>query len=132
MVALGSLYVINSHADTLPPIEKTALFTKIARDCQTIELNQWNHPIRSILGKYKIKIEQVQLCNSNKYPIFFVDLPYDPMGPNENFYNPLFDKVRTANGKWPYSFVDTNDNTIINISNHTDGHSNIEFERYHP
>lgn len=123
--------VTNSTYAQEMPLDKTTLFTKTLHDCKELNLKSWNHPTKQILLSNKVKIERVLLCNAGKYPVFFVDLPYDPQGQTASYFNPLYAKMRKANGGWSYSFVATSDNTIVNVS-YTQGIANVDYEMYAP
>jgi hypothetical protein len=114
----------------LVPIDKTRLFSSIAKNCSIEDLRTWRHPVRSVLIERGAKIEQVQLCNDRVYPIFFVRFPYDPQGQTASYFSPLYNAMRRANGGYPFSFVSVADNTIINVSYRQNGWSKVEYERY--
>lgn len=112
-------------------LNKTTLFMTTAHDCKELNLKSWNHPTKQVLLNNKVKIERVLICNGGKYPVFFVDFPYDPQGQTASYFFPLYAKMRTANGGWSYSFVATSDNTIVNVS-YRHGIANVDYEIYQP
>ncbi len=97
------------------PLTGTDLYTKIAHDCQSLDLSKWHHPTRTVLENAGVQIIKVELCNDGKYPIFTVGFKYDPQGQTDDYFNPLYAKMADANGFWPYSFVDVEDSLIIDI-----------------
>jgi hypothetical protein len=120
------------YSKGLPPLKDTRLFSSIAKDCSAVDLDHWQHPTRSLLLKRHVQIEKVQICNGGNYPIFFVRFPYDPQGQTKSYFGPLFDKMRIANGGWPYSFVALSDNTVLNVSYGPTGYPDLEYEMYAP
>lgn len=119
-------------AANLPSLGETGLFAKIVHGCTAVDLKAWRHPTRSLLLERKVAIEQVQLCNAGVYPVFFVRFPYDPQGRTADYFLPLYDGMRRANGGHPYSFVAISDNTVVNVRYRPDGHAAIEYEMYRP
>ncbi len=110
------------------PLEKTELYTTLASDCHDVDLRTWEHPTRLVLEKNGIKLNRLQLCNGGRYPVFFVDLPYDPQGQTLDFFMPLYEQMRKANGKWPYAFVAGSDGQVVYISYRDDGTIARDFE----
>lgn len=117
-------------AATPPPLENTELYNRIASNCHDVDLASWTHPTRAVLEHNKIPLERVQLCNDGRYPIFHVRLPYDPQGQTRDFFVPLYEQMRKANGKWPYAFVDSNDSQVLYISYRDNGTAAMEYEFY--
>ncbi len=115
-------------AEELPMLNATKLF-KSLKGCTSVDLGSWSHPTKSLLIKKGAKLEQVQLCNNKRYPVFFVDFPYDPQGQTKDYFLPLYAEMKKANGGWPYSFVATSDNTIISIKYEKKGMA-IDYEMY--
>lgn len=100
-----------------PLLKETQLYTKIATDCQPVDLQSWSHPTKSVLLKREgVTLVWVELCNQNKYPIFGVHFKYDPQGMTKNYFIPLYLNTLKANGNWPLSFVILSDDTIINLT----------------
>ncbi|MEN0105262.1 MAG: hypothetical protein AAGC84_02435 [Pseudomonas sp.] len=117
-------------AATPPTLENTELYTKLASDCHDVDLATWQHPTRTVLEHNKVPLERVQLCNGGHYPIFHVQMPYDPQGQTRDFFAPLYEQMRKANGKWPYAFVDSNDAQVLYISYRDNGTTATDFEFY--
>ena len=44
----------------------------------------------------------------------------------------LYDTMDKANGNWPFSFVATSDNTIVNVSYRSNGIYDVSYEIYQP
>ncbi len=117
-------------AAELPLLANTELYSKMVSDCHDVELATWKHPTRAVLEKNAIPIERVQLCNGGHYPIFHVQLPYDPQGQTKDFFIPLYEQMRKANGKWPYAFVASNDAQVLYISYRDNGTIAMDYEFY--
>jgi hypothetical protein len=99
-----------------PLLKDTELYTKLASDCHDVDLATWKHPTRTVLEKNKVPLERVELCNGGHYPIFHVQFPYDPQGQTKDFFLPLYQEMRKANGKWAYAFVSPNDAQVVYVS----------------
>ena len=120
-----------SLASALPALEETELYTNKTTDCHDVDLSTWRHPIRAVFKKANITLERVQLCNGDRYPIFTVELPYDPTGETKSYFTQLYWKIRKANGKWPYAIVATSDNLVLYISYSVHDTLVIDYEQYH-
>jgi hypothetical protein len=79
----------NVRAADLPDLPDTILYKKQAHDCHPVDLISWNHPTKQVLGKYHVQLFSMELCNSDKYPIFHVKFTYDPMGDTGSFFAPF-------------------------------------------
>lgn len=111
----------NSQAQNITPnLSSSTLYTSIAKECQTIDLNNWSHPTREVLIKYKAKIIKVELCNNKKYPIFTIKgLAFDLSSqPNEKSTRDFFYALLKANAKWDYAVIDTDSQVISTIHHH--------------
>jgi hypothetical protein len=97
-------------------LKKTQLYTNVTHDCTTVDLSHWSHPTRQVLAKSGVDLLGLQLCNGGHYPIFTVHFKYDPNGDTSDYFDPLYAQMAYANGFWPYSFVDIEDTTIIDIA----------------
>ncbi|CAH0125510.1 hypothetical protein [Pseudomonas mediterranea] len=111
-----ALSLLTSQAIAYPALKDTELYTQNASDCQDVDLNTWQHPARTVLEKNGIKLERVQLCNGGRYPIFQGEVPYDPQGQTKDFFLPLYEQLRKANGKWPYVLVASNYGEMVYVS----------------
>lgn len=116
--------------EPVPAIAETRLYTDLARGCYDVDLDTWRHPVRDVLKKYQVGVTQVRLCSRDKYPVFYVDLKYDPQGQTADFYRPFYRDMKKANGGWPYSLVSDRDQMIINVSFGKRGETRTEFEYY--
>lgn len=116
-------------ADPIPTLSNTKLYTSIASGCSNVD-NTWSHPTEKVLIERGVNIEQVQLCNQGKYPIFHVHFPYDPNGQTGDYFSPLFKEMKKANGKWPYSFVAIDSNTVISVKYDKAGSTILEYEMF--
>lgn len=128
-LALPELPAAPQHVD-LPELASTELYTRDAKDCHDVDLSTWRHPTRTVLEKSDIKVDKVQLCNGGHYPIFHVQLPYDPQGQTNSFFVPLYHRMKAANGKWPYAIVDTRGNTVVYVSYDKNGEIELGYEMY--
>ena len=80
------------------------------------DIPQWQHPVKAVLIKFKVRIDKVELQENTNYPVFYVKFPYDPMlGHNDNYFKPLYYETLKANGFWDYAFIDNEGNCRINI-----------------
>lgn len=80
-------------------------------------IDTWNHPVKTVLKKYNVKLYKVELQNNSTYPIFYIKFPYDPMlAHNNNYFHPLYYDTLKANGFWNYAFIDQDNNIRINIT----------------
>jgi hypothetical protein len=117
-LALACLLVAGTAgaADT-PKLKDTELFTKTAKGCKDVNMEGWQHPTRQVFIERGIKLQKVSLCNSNKFPIFYAEVPYDPhFAHNDNYFTPLYSALLKANGQWPFAIVATGDNAIIVVT----------------
>ena len=110
------LLLLPSLAHALPALKDTTLYTTTAHDCVDINLATWQHPTRTLLEKNNFQLERIQLCNGGHYPIFQVQAPYDPRGQTKDFFLPLYEHMRKANGKWPYALVVSSDAVVVYVS----------------
>lgn len=117
-------------AQGTPELSGTQLFKQRVKNCVDVDLTNWQHPTRQVLVAADVKLKALKLCNNNIYPIFFVDFKYDPQGLTTNYFAPLYQKMKTANGGYAYSFVVLTDELVINISYSKGGAEKIEFEHY--
>lgn len=108
---------ISTETPTAPLLSDTILYTQIVKDCHSIQLDDWQHPVRNVLEKSMAKIEKVELCNGNVYPIFTVYLPSGrSFAEGSKYYNELLENIARANGWWSYAIVDKTNNTVTEIS----------------
>jgi hypothetical protein len=79
-------------------------------------IQEWRHPVKDILQKYKVIIYKVEIHNKT-YPIFYVRFPYDPrLAHNDKYFKPLYYETLQANGFWNYAFIDRSFQCRINIT----------------
>ena len=128
---LGLLAGVPASAQTTLPLSETHLFTKLAHDCQDVDLQVWRHPVREVLQRHRVGLNRVRLCNTGRYPIFDVDLKYDPQGQTADFYQPFYREMNKANGGWPYSLISARDALVISVGGRQDG-NRVTYERYRP
>ena len=106
-VMLG-LALSSSQSMAKFPDANSKLYSTVAKGCKTIDLKTWQHPSKSVFKKYKIKLQKVQLCNGNKYPVFIGESEYDlSSGPNQTYAKEFFMTLLEKNAKWSYAFVET-------------------------
>jgi len=116
-IAASVWICVAAKADSLPNLADTILYKKLAHNCRRVDLKAWNHPTKQVLRKYQVPLYAIELCNSDKYPIFHVDLKYDLLGPTDTFFRPFFNAMFDANGRNPMAFVErTSANRIVMIS----------------
>ena len=115
-----------------PTLERAHLYSKSTNGCRTIAFDHWRHPTAQVLKKADVTLKKVELCNDGKYPIFTVHFKYDPRGSTSSYFNPLYAQMAAANGFWPFSFVDLDDNVIVNVNIFSGHRLNISYEDYAP
>ncbi|UXV18010.1 hypothetical protein N4P55_19275 [Pseudomonas fluorescens] len=114
----------------LPALKDTTLYTSTAQDCHDVDLATWQHPTRTLLEKNNFQLERIQLCNGGHYPIFQVQAPYDPRGQTKDFFLPLYEDMRKANGKWPYALVVSSDAVVVYVSYPKADHISLDYEGF--
>ncbi|MGU9812650.1 hypothetical protein [Pseudomonas sp. LF052] len=124
------LLLLPSLAHALPALKDTMLYTTTAHDCVDVNLTTWQHPTRTLLEKNNFQLERIQLCNGGHYPIFQVQAPYDPRGQTKDFFLPLYEHMRKANGKWPYALVDSSDAVVVYVSYPKDDEISLDYEGF--
>jgi hypothetical protein len=73
-------------------------------------------PLKDVFDLEAKSVRRLQLCNSEKYPIFFADLLYDPrLGHNDDYLFRLVGDVFKANGYNAFAIVDSLDNVIVEV-----------------
>jgi hypothetical protein len=124
-IFLAAIPVLNGNAAENVKISKTRLFTKLATECKNIEYEKWEHPLRKVFSEMYVLVREIQLCNNNKYPIFYLGI--GPLG--EPDYK-VYEKSRTANGSWPFAFVIPGRGEIIYVSYPKNSEPKIEYEYF--
>lgn len=124
------LLLLPSLAHALPVLKDTTLYTTTAHNCEDVNLATWQHPTRTLLEKNNFQLERIQLCNGGRYPIFQVQAPYDPRGQTKDFFLPLYEHMRKANGKWPYALVDSSDAVMVYVSYPKDDEITLDYEGF--
>jgi hypothetical protein len=124
------LLLLPSLAHALPALKDTTLYTTTVHDCEDVNLATWQHPTRALLEKNNFQLERIQLCNGGHYPIFQVQAPYDPRGQTKDFFLPLYEHMRKANGKWPYALVDSSDAVVVYVSYPKDDEISLDYEGF--
>jgi hypothetical protein len=112
-----------------PMLEETRLYSNSTSGCRSIALDHWSHPTAEVLKKADVAPNKVELCNQGKYPIFTVRFKYDPRGRTSTYFNPLYARMASANGFWPFSFVDLDD-SVINVGIGSAHELSISYEDY--
>lgn len=98
----------NDNAIYIDQFKQTQLYQNFAHDCRILDLEHWTHPSLGVFKKFHIKIEQVQLCNQGKYPIFIGESKYDLSStPNQKYANDFFTALAKSNAYWSFAFVET-------------------------
>ena len=125
-----TLFFFSSITCAQLPYQKTHLYSKIAKNCQTVDWHKWKHPAKAVFKKYQIKLQKVQLCNDQKYPVFIGRSKY-PLNavPNYRYANEFFVSILLENNDWPYAFVETNSQEIVYVAKKS-GAPYFEKEKY--
>jgi hypothetical protein len=121
-----------STAAEATSLDQTQLYTTQTHACHNIQLQGWSHPTRRVLTNAGVGIAKVELCNGGKYPIFTVHFKYDPQGQTDDYFDPLYAKMANANGFWPFSFVDLDDDVIVDIGVDSKHDLTISYEDFSP
>lgn len=126
------LFSYPALAQPLNVLAGTDLYTKIVHSCQPLALQGWRHPVRNVLESEGIIIDKVELCNNKTFPVFTVQLKYDPRtSDTDSFFNKLYLNLTTANGWWPYAIVDETDDVVITVITNKANHSfNVSLQDY--
>jgi hypothetical protein len=130
LLPLVVFILMTRPAVAAPTLEQTELYSKITNGCRSIALAHWRHPTAQVLKKADVTLSKVELCNGGKYPIFTVHFKYDPRATTSFYFNPLYAKMAASNGFWPFSFVDADDNVVINVSVSPGHKLSIRYEDY--
>jgi len=111
---------VSAAEDT--PILETKLFTLLATNCTNIEYGTWKHPLKKVFLDLHVIVRKAQLCNNNKYPVFYLDI--GPLGdPDYKVYA----KAKAANGGWPFAFVIPGRSEIIYVSYPKSAEPSVEY-----
>jgi hypothetical protein len=74
----------------------------------------WEHPVKKVFARYSVVLKKVELLRNKKYPVFYVDLPWDPQtSPNASQLNRLATELFLANGKNDYAIQSDGDGIRI-------------------
>ena len=103
-------------ADQPRTLAETDLFKTAVHGCEPVPLAAWHHPVRRFLDQPGIHLLKVELCNDRHFPIFYVDLQYDPMAHTDSFFLPLYANMADANGNWPFAMVSLKDGEVVQVT----------------
>lgn len=77
----------------------------------------WNHPVKTILDQYNIKIIKVELLNKKVFPIFYVE--FDPVykldSKGVKYFEVILKKIATANGYRNFKVVDEKNKLVFEV-----------------
>ena len=109
-----------AEEEYIPVLGETRLYREIAHQCNNVDLETWLHPTKEVLKQLRISITNLQLCNDNKYPIFFVNMPLDPIyhsqdDQTKSYFGKLWKGMMKANGYWPFALVDLDGERVIYV-----------------
>ncbi|WP_410210232.1 hypothetical protein [Aquirhabdus sp.] len=132
-----SLIAVNARAEP-KLLSETRLFTEIAKDCHPVDLKNWSHPTLKVLKKYDLKLDALDLCNNDTYPIFYTVFKYDvsfnyepSLMRNNHYFLPLEYDMARANSWHSYSIVDRDRKEMLNIKvNKKKRSTQDEYDRY--
>jgi hypothetical protein len=128
VVTTGLPYSV--RAADLPDLPDTALYKTQAHTCHLVDLISWNHPTKQVLLTYHVQLFSLELCNSDKYPIFHVNFTYDPMGSTSSFFVPFYNAMFSANSRNPMAFVETTSGNAIVMIDDDHGLPKPTIEQY--
>ena len=76
-----------------------------ANSTSITDIDNWNHPVKSVFLSYGINVTKVELLNNRTYPIFYCNFPtFSGLQEKEIFKKMLKDTL-IANGYWSYKLV---------------------------
>ena len=76
----------------------------------------WNHPVKNVFKTHAVTLKKVELLREGTYPVFTVDLPYDPtVAATNSFFHPLYFELLKANGWWDFALVSELDGIRIEV-----------------
>ena len=85
-------------------------------DCKPVDLAGWTHDTKPVLRDHGVTIRALALCHDKTWPVFGVDLPYDPrLGGNDDFFLGFYDAMFRANGKWDFSLADQGFGALVEV-----------------
>ncbi len=105
-VAVAGLLSVTQARAAVPELAGTALYTTTVHGCRAVDLTTWHHRTRDVLRLAQVRVQGVQLCNGDRFPVFTAVLPYDVDGPNDRLLNRLYADLAEANGFWSFALVD--------------------------
>ena len=118
VAAIAAYTMPTRSSAALPDLPDTRLYRELAHNCHPVDLTRWNHPTKRVLEKYHVKLDALELCNSDTYPIFHVHFRYDPRtNAADSFFIPFYHDMFGANSRNPMAFVDGADDEIVMIGN---------------
>lgn len=127
-----ALWAGTALASDTQRLADTELFLKIAQSCRSVDLRSWEHPTTRVLRDAGTRVESVQLCNDDHYPVYTVSFKYDPRTATSSYFHPLYTRMAAANGYWPFSFVDVADNVVVNVAVDKKHQLQISYDEYTP
>lgn len=85
-------------------------------DCAPVDLAGWRHDTKPVLRDHGVTLRALALCHDKTWPVFGVDLPYDPrLGGNDGFFLGFYDALFRANGEWDFSLADQGFGALVEI-----------------
>lgn len=81
-----------------------------------IDIAGWKHPVKGVFQKHNVVLEKVELYKNKTYPLFYVNLPYDPqLRHNNTYFARLYADLARANAYWDYELVSKDDGVRIKV-----------------
>jgi hypothetical protein len=134
MARLAAIIGIAASAQAIAnsplPLFQTILYANMTHDCRRTELSSWSNSIGKIFSINKVTVQKTELCNDGRYTIYTVHFKYDPRAQTSKYFHPLYAAVAQANGFLPFSFVDVDDNVIVNVRIDQKHALSISYEDY--
>lgn len=75
---------------------------------QEIIVSSWSHPTKEVMSSFGLKPDKVAIFNKT-YPVFFMKTR-EFFPERQDYPHEFLDELIKANGKWPLSIVDKNEN----------------------
>lgn len=91
------------------------------------DITNWQHPVKDVLERNKVKITKLELTRNKTYPTFYVQIPNSLS--IEDYACDLLDPISEANAYWDYTLIDENIKVTIDVKNDKDKMSIKMFQK---
>ena len=102
---------------------------RFGNDCEAIDLPAWSHPTRDEMDRRpQVRLRWAALCEARRYPVFGLDVDYDPRGQTNDFFLPFYDDLLQANGRWPFAIIVPSQGLMIAVSGRQRNELNLDYQ----